>query len=342
MKIVQSQIELASQRSYQQQHTLRETLNAWVGERPGSRPANTVAISNAGRAALQADAAPVARGVDATGDEQELDPRTLLLKLLIEALTGEKINIRQLVLHAPDGPPPPDPNHPPAPPAQGYGVEYDRHEEYHESEHTGFSAEGTIKTADGKEINFHLELQMAREFHQSSDVSIRLGDAARQRKDPLVINFDGKAAELSGQKIAFDIDADGNAERFSFLGAGSGFLALDRNGNGRIDDGRELFGAQSGDGFSELATLDGDGNGWIDENDAVFQQLRVWTRDTEGKDQLHSLQQANVGAVFLGSVGTDFALKTADNQEQGVVRRTGVYLREDGQAGTVQKVDVTV
>lgn len=349
MKIAQSQIDLSSQRSYQQQSVLHERLNAWIGERPGSQPASAsrADISSAGRAALAAEPADVSPAVDNKDAEQTLDPRSLLLKLLVEALTGRKIHVQQIVLQAPDTPAIANPNQaassaPSSPPPAGYGVEYDRHEEYHEAETTRFSAAGVVKTADGQEIHFQVELQMTRAFHQSSDVSIRLGDAARQRKDPLVINFNGNAAQLTGPQTSLDLDGDGNKETFAFVGAGSGFLALDRNGNGRIDNGTELFGARSGDGFGELAQLDSDGNGWIDENDPGYATLKIWIKDADDQDQLLGLGQAKIGAIYLGSVGTDFALKDAANQEQGMIRRSGIYLTEDGKAGTVQKVDVTV
>src|SRR5690606_41257436 len=123
--------------------------------------------------------------------------------------------------------------------------------EVYEAEHTAFSATGEILTADGKRLRFELNLQMSREFYQSTSVSLRAGDAVR--KDPLVINFGGNAAELTDQKFDFDIDADGEVDRVSFVGSASGFLALDRNSNGVIDDGTELFGARTGNGFAELA-----------------------------------------------------------------------------------------
>ena len=54
------------------------------------------------------------------------------------------------------------------------------------------------------------------------------------------------------------------------LGKGSGFLALDKDGNGKIDDGNELFGTKSSDGFGDLREYDSDGSGWIDENDEIL------------------------------------------------------------------------
>lgn len=76
--------------------------------------------------------------------------------------------------------------------------------------------------------------------------------------DPLVINLDGNIAGLSDQKFMFDIDADGEEESISYLQGGSGYLALDKNGDGVINDGSELFGTKSGDGFADLAEYDAD------------------------------------------------------------------------------------
>ena len=166
------------------------------------------------------------------------------------------------------------------------------------------------------------------------------GDAVR--KDPLVINFEGNAAELTGEKFDFDIDADGVDDRISFVSSASGFLALDRNGNGRIDDGHELFGARTGDGFAELAAYDSDGNGWIDENDAIFAELRIWTKDSSGADQLGTLAQHNIGALYLGQAATPFDLKDAQYNQHGQILSTGVYLFEDGRAGTMQQLDLFV
>ena len=93
------------------------------------------------------------------------------------------------------------------PEREGWGVEYDYHEEYHEVEQMDFSASGTVVTADGKEISFSLDLSMSREFHESSSIQIRAGDA--RLVDPLIINYDGPAADLTDTKFSFDLDNDG-------------------------------------------------------------------------------------------------------------------------------------
>ena len=158
--------------------------------------------------------------------------------------------------------------------------------------------------------------------------------------DPLVINLDGDAADISDQTFFFDIDGDGQKDQVNRLGPGSGFLALDRNEDGVINDGTELFGTASGDGFRDLAKYDDDGDGWIDEDDAIWSKLKIWTKDADGNDVLYRLADKGVGAICLTNVGTEFTSQSSDGSAKGVVRNTGVFLYENGQAGTVQHVDL--
>lgn len=129
-------------------------------------------------------------------------------------------------------------------------------------------------------------------------------------------------------------------EEIAELAKGSGYLALDRNNDGIINDGSELFGTSTGNGFAELAKYDSDGNGWIDEADEIFDKLKVWTKDEHGNSVLLSLKDADVGAICLGNSKTDFSLKDkSDGSLRGMVRQTGIYLKESGGTGTVQQVD---
>lgn len=207
-----------------------------------------------------------------------------------------------------------------------------------EQENTSFSTVGTVKTSDGREINFNVNVGMSREFEQyyQNDLDV----VSFNMCDPLVINLDTDVTELSDQTFYFDIDADGEMDKISQLGAGSGYLALDKNGDGVINDGSELFGTESGNGFRDLAQYDDDGNGWIDENDAIWSRLQIWTKDENGNDKLYRLAEKGVGAICLQNTATDFALKGEDGQTKGAVRNTGVFLYENGNVGTVQHVDV--
>jgi len=217
------------------------------------------------------------------------------------------------------------------------GIVYEYYESHYEYESTSFSGNGIILTEDGKEIQFAVNLQMSREFFSEESLSIRAGDAL---KDPLVINFSGKAAELTQDTFSFDIDNDGHENQISFLQPGSGFLALDKNGDNTINNGSELFGPQSGNGYQDLAVYDSDGNNWIDENDAIFDKLRIWTKDTKGNDVLFALGEKGIGAIYLDSAATLFSMKNSENNLLGEVRSTGLFLSENGGVGTVQQIDL--
>lgn len=366
MIIQSSNIQMVGQHKAVTQREVKESLRMWTGDRrpdfegrgqpappgqgipPGQLRSDAVHLSQAA-----CEARPCK---EIASDETDLQPEDeLKIQMLIrtiEALTGKKIklvspralreemgkiqeqaqetaqSLQKFQQQAQ------------APERAGFGIEYDYYESHYEFEKTTFSAEGVIKTADGKEISFSLDVSMSREFLREHSVSIREGDA--KLKDPLVINFGGNAAELTTTRFSFDIDSDGQDDQIAFVGPNSGFLALDRNGDGTINDGNELFGAKTGQGFAELAQYDEDGNGWIDENDAIYQNLRIWSKDAEGNDQLVGLGERGVGAIYLGHVTTPFSIKDEQNNLLGMIRESGVFLHEDGRAGSVQQIDLSV
>lgn len=229
----------------------------------------------------------------------------------------------------------------PAQRSLGWGVEYASRETYHESEKMSFNSSGVIKTEDGKEINFSVSLNMSREFYSEKNVSFKAGDAVK-RIDPLVIHFDGPPTGLTDTKFSFDLDSNGTSEQISFVSKGSGFLSLDLNNDGKINNGSELFGPNSGNGFSELAAYDSDGNNWIDENDPIYEKLRIWTKDENGKDVLFALGQKGIGAIYLGNVDTAFELKNQENESLGQIQKTGIFVKEDSGVGTIHHIDLSV
>ena len=209
---------------------------------------------------------------------------------------------------------------------------------YSERETTSFQSQGFAVTQDGRTFRLDVAFSMSRSFTANYD---SLTSEEFIMTDPLIINLDSNVTSVGDAKFSFDLDADGQKEEISFAGEGSGFLALDRNGNGMIDDGSELFGTESGNGFADLAAYDEDGNHWIDENDSIYEKLRVWTKDANGADRLMTLKEADVGAICLESADTEFSLNSAGtNETNGIVRRTGIYLRESGSAGTLSHVDL--
>ncbi len=209
---------------------------------------------------------------------------------------------------------------------------------YEETETTSFSTQGVVRTADGREISINVDVSMSRSFSQYFEEEFQVMQV--NTCDPLVINFDGNVADLTDQKFFFDIDGDGDKDEISNLAEGSGYLALDKNGDGTINDGKELFGPNSGNGFADLAAYDDDGNGWIDEADAVWKKLKIWCRNEDGTESLYTLGEKGLGAICLQNASTDFSVKGAANQTNGIIRSTGIFLYENGNVGTVQHLDV--
>lgn len=343
MKVATSTVQLESSHAESRRLDVSERLETWTGNRRPSAADDgrtsavpRVTLSAEAVAAQQADAAAPP---DRLEDAIRKDPRLSLLILMIEKITGRKVEL--LDSRALQGPAAAsgDESGNGTPQRVGWGIEYDYRAEYSESETTAFSAEGRVRTADGRDIAFKLDLEMSRSFSTTVSASFRAGDALL--KDPLMLDFAGPAAALSDVRFAFDLDADGVKEQVPLAG-GRGMLAFDRNGNGRIDDGRELFGPTTGKGFEELAALDEDGNGWLDEADSAFAKLRLWRPDAEGAGTLLTMKEANAGAFHLGRVDTPFSLRNAANETLGEMRATSVYLREDGSTGTVSQVDLSV
>ncbi len=199
-----------------------------------------------------------------------------------------------------------------------------------------FSAKGVVKTQDGRSINIDLELNLSSSFYAKNVEKIE-----GKFVDPLVINFDAPAAALTQTKFAFDIDNNGTSDQISNLMQGSGFLALDKNEDGTVNNGSELFGTESGNGFADLAAYDNDKNGWIDESDDIYDKLRIFTVDEAGKQSLVALGEKGIGALYLGNAKADYALGSIANPD-AMIRSTGVFLRENGTAGTMQHLDFKV
>lgn len=368
MKIDSATYALNSSHLATRRDEVQESLRMWIGKRrpdfeaDAAARSGNVSLSAAARAAFAeslrppasvppppqspaplatADSAPVADVDDAVAN----DPFLRLIISMVEMLTGRQIRVFSVqdMQAASAAPAVADPHAAAQPAASagpaGFGIEYDYHAVHEEYEQTRFSAQGVVRTADGREISFELDLSMTRSYREETTVRVRAGDAIR--KDPLVLNFDGAAAQLSDRRFAFDLDGDGATENIALLTGGSGYLAFDRNDNGRIDSGSELFGPATGSGFGELATLDDDDNGWIDENDDAFARLAVWTPDADGEGTLDSLAGRKVGAIALGSVASPFRLRGAGNSDLGAIAASGLFLGEDGRVGSVQEIDLT-
>ncbi|MEL6424823.1 MAG: hypothetical protein AAFQ33_05140, partial [Pseudomonadota bacterium] len=134
-------------------------------------------------------------------------------------------------------------------------------------------------------------------------------------KDPLVIDLDGDGIEtlaLDEFDVYFDIDGDFFRERSGWLDPDDGFVVLDRNGNGEIDDISEMFGGRTGRGLEDLAAFDENGDGVIDVADAIYSELRIWQDfDSDGETDEGELSTlADLGIASISLEGTEMDITT--------------------------------
>jgi hypothetical protein len=177
---------------------------------------------------------------------------------------------------------------------------------------------------------------------------------------PLILDLDGNGVQTQhwAANTLFDIDGDGDLDQTGWVGEGDGLLALDRNGDGSINDGSELFGtattlddgSKAEDGFAALAELDSNGDGRIDASDEAFASLRVWMdANKDGVSQggeLYSLSSLGIASINLQSqqtselnngnwIGLSGSYETVDGQVHSMV---DAWFRS-GEAG--QTIDLT-
>lgn len=221
-------------------------------------------------------------------------------------------------------------------------VVFNTQELYYQNQSVDFSSSVKIKTPN-QSFEMNLELSFSQEFYESQDTQIIIGD--KSFIDPLVINYDediNPFDNISNLHFAFDLDNDGTTEMIPQLKLGSGFLALDKNENEEIDNGSELFGPNTNDGFAELSIYDNDKNNWIDEKDDIFNKLKIFSIDENGNQSLVSLVDKNIGAIYLGDVQSGFKYQSSIEQTNAIQKSNGIFVKEDGTGlGVINSIDIS-
>lgn len=187
--------------------------------------------------------------------------------------------------------------------------------------------------------------EVIKEIHGESDDYDKAGKA-QPPHDPLIIDLGETGIELRSLEhgVNFDLDNNGFAEKTAWIGTEDGFLALDRNGNGSIDNGGELFGDQvilkdgskSESGFEALAELDDNGDGIIDNKDSAFANLRVWIdANHNGKSDSNELKTLNETGII--SISLEHSEVSIVDEETGarIAESASVTINKNGAVSTV-------
>ncbi|WP_416762636.1 calcium-binding protein [Roseateles sp. So40a] len=177
------------------------------------------------------------------------------------------------------------------------------------------------------------------------NVLLRLLDrfaSAKKILSPIVLDLDGNGIATSDAddgEAHFDHDGNGARERTGWVRGNDALLVLDRNGDGRIDSGRELFGNQTklangqlaANGYEALAELDKNNDGRIDQADDAYAALRLWLDDGDGTlegGELKTLAEAGVR-----SISTEYLAADIRDEHGNRIRQVGTFERADGSTG---------
>lgn len=169
--------------------------------------------------------------------------------------------------------------------------------------------------------------------------------------DPIILDLDGDGIETVGLNagILFDHNGDGIKTGTGWVGKDDGLLVLDKNNNGTIDNGAELFGdhtllkngQKAKDGFEAIGDLDVNKDGRLNSNDAVFANLRVWQDvNQDGFSQASELKTLN--ELGINSINTSASITGGQNQNNGnVIIGSSSFMQSDGTIKTSGALNFT-
>ncbi|MBN1214915.1 MAG: hypothetical protein JXA99_05665, partial [Candidatus Lokiarchaeota archaeon] len=165
-------------------------------------------------------------------------------------------------------------------------------------------------------------------------------DYERPKRDPLILDLDGDGIETTSVNngVNYDFLADGIKEKTGWVGKDDGFLVLDKNSNGKIDNDSEFFGEgqslkngeKSTGGFESLGEYDGNGDKIINSNDEIYSQLRIWQDKNQNgitdEGELKTLKELGIKSISLEALQKNITTSTGN-----ILREEGTYTLESGE-----------
>lgn len=206
------------------------------------------------------------------------------------------------------------------------------------SQALSFSIAGEFSQGD-KQITMSYQYNAESAYTYTSYRQVDLS----QLKDPLIVQFgDIPLGNVKGT-TEFDVNSDNTLNPLPVFNGDVGYLVYDKNHNGRADDGTELFGPQTGQGFSELAALDQDGNGFIDKNDSAYHDLYIWQPTTSKRSGRYmSLSDVGIAGINTQAHETPFTFLDRQGNIKAQMRYSSFAYDNNFQARGVHQVDVAI
>lgn len=166
----------------------------------------------------------------------------------------------------------------------------------------------------------------------------------RAYADALVLGLDGGSIQTVGVNAGayFDHDINGFSEKTGWIGPNEGLLVLDRDGDGKINHGRELFGdwtvlkngSRAANGFAALFEWDDNADGKIDRNDAIWKKLKVW-RDTDLDGLSQPSEIFNLDALQIRSINLSHTVVSHADGNSNLLTMSGTFVKNDGTIGKI-------
>ena len=193
-----------------------------------------------------------------------------------------------------------------------------------------------VQVAEARSETFRFQLEFEFIFEERTVAA----SGQVKESDPITLDLNNDGITLTTYRNGawFDITGDGKKVATAFVTGGDAFLAIDRNGNGIIDNGKELFGDQNGaqNGFEELRKLDSNGDGRINAQDNDFALLRLWKDNGNGitePGELVTLAQQGITEIDLGYRNVQQAASGGNR-----IAQIAAFLRDDGTRGLAADV----
>ena len=188
-------------------------------------------------------------------------------------------------------------------------------------------------------LSLHYNLAITSKHSSYSKTQV----TAAALKDPLIVQFGSQGlGNIKGQ-TSFAINQDDTLDSLPIFSGDVGYLVYDQNDNQQADDGTELFGPKTGHGFTELAQMDSNENGFIDQGDQQFEQLYLWQPgDEKLPERWLSLKDAKIEAISLSAINTPFDFYDQQGEIQAQLRQSSFAISENGSGRGVHQVDVRI